>query len=86
MTTEPLDPTTLGVLELATELGTTLAIDVWSAGGPVRRAEEHLEQLRAAVSEPGVTIVDVPVDTSLTRKLVDAAGSVVAWGGLPRSA
>src|SRR5438132_958708 len=58
VTTEPLDPTTLGVLELATELGTALAIDVWSAGGPVRRAEEHLEQLRAAVSEPGVTIVD----------------------------
>src|SRR5256885_32762 len=86
VTTEPLDPTTLGVLELATELGTALAIDVWAAGGPVRRAEEHLEQLGAAVREPGVTIVDVPVDTSLTRKLVDAAGSVVAWGGLPRSA
>lgn len=85
VTTEPLDPTTLGVLELATELGTALAIDVWSAGGPVRRAEEHLEQLRAAVSEPGVTIVDVPVATSLTRKLVDAAGPVVAWSGLPRS-
>src|SRR5213080_1386401 len=86
VTTEPLDQTTLGVLELATELGTALAIDVWGAGGPVRRAEEHLEQLRAAVSEPGVTIVDVPVDTSLTRKLVDAAGPVVAWSGLPRSA
>jgi hypothetical protein len=38
------------------------------------------------MSEPGVTIVDVPVDTSLTRKLVDAAGPVVAWSGLPRSA
>jgi thiamine pyrophosphate-dependent acetolactate synthase large subunit-like protein len=86
VTTEPLDPTTLGVLELATELGTALAIDVWGASGPDRRAEEHLEQLRAAVSEPGVTIVDVPVDTSLTRKLVDAAGAVVAWSGLPRSA
>jgi hypothetical protein len=38
------------------------------------------------VREPGVTIVDVPVDVSLTRKLVDAAGPVVAWGGLPGSA
>jgi hypothetical protein len=27
--------------------------------------------------------VDVPVDLSLTRKLVNAAGPVVAWGGLP---
>ncbi|HEY4397221.1 MAG TPA: hypothetical protein VGO28_06070 [Acidimicrobiia bacterium] len=83
VTSEPLDQTTLGVLELATELGTTLTIDVWAAGGPVRRAEEHLEQLRTAVSDPGVTIVDVPVDTSLTRKLVDAAGPVVAWSALP---
>jgi hypothetical protein len=86
VTTEPLDPVTLGVLELATELGAALAVDVWSAGGPVRRAEDHLEHLHAAVREPGVTIVDVPVDVSLTRKLVDAAGPVVAWGGLPRSA
>ena len=85
VTSEPLDQTSLGVLELATELGTALTIDVWGAGGPVRRAEEHLQQLRAAVSEPGVTIVDVPVDTSLTRKLVEAAGAVVAWGGLPGS-
>jgi hypothetical protein len=85
VTTEPLDPATLGVLELATELGAAIAIDVWGAGGPVRRAEDHLEHLRAAVREPGVTIVDVPVDVSLTRKLVDAAGPVVAWGGLPAS-
>jgi hypothetical protein len=85
VTTEPLDPTTLGVLELATELGAALAVDVWGAGGPVRRAEDHGDQLGAAVREPGVTIVDAPVDVSLTRKLVDAAGPVVAWGGLPQS-
>jgi Thiamine pyrophosphate enzyme, central domain len=75
VTAEPLDPTTLGVLELATELGAAL-----------RRAEDHGDQLGAAVREPGVTIVDAPVDASLTRKLVDAAGPVVAWGGLPQSA
>jgi Thiamine pyrophosphate enzyme, central domain len=86
VTTEPLDPATLEVLELATELGAALAIDVWGAGGPVRRAEDHLEHLNAAVREPGVTIADVPVDVSLTRKLVDAAGPVVAWGGLPQNA
>ena len=86
VTTEPLDPATLGVLELATELGVALATDVWGAGGPVRRADDHLEHLKAAAREPGVTIVDVPVDVSLTRTLVDAAGPVVAWGGLPESA
>jgi Thiamine pyrophosphate enzyme, central domain len=81
-TTEPLDHTTLTLLELATDLGAALVVDVWSAGGPVRRAGDHLEQLRTAAREPGVSIIDVPVDLSLTRKLVDAAGSVVAWGGL----
>lgn len=83
VTIEPMDPTTLGVLKLATELGTALVVDVWGSGGPVRRAEDHVAQLQAAVNEPGVTIVDAPVDLSLTRKLVDAAGRVVAWGGLP---
>jgi thiamine pyrophosphate-dependent acetolactate synthase large subunit-like protein len=84
VTTEPLDLSTLGVLELATELGAALAIDVGGSGGPVRRADDHLEHLHAAAREPGVTIVDVPVDLSFTRELVDAAGPVVAWGGLPR--
>ena len=84
--TETLDHTTLAVLALATELAVAFVVDVWSAGGPVRRADDHLEQLQAAVREPGVTIVDVPVDTSLTRRLVDAAGPVVAWGGLRTNA
>jgi thiamine pyrophosphate-dependent enzyme len=82
-TTEPLHHTTLALLELATDLGAALVVDVWSAGGPVRHAADHLEQLRAASREPGVSIIDVPVDASLTRKLVDAAGAVVAWGGVP---
>jgi hypothetical protein len=80
---EPIDPATLALLKLATELGAALTVDVWGAGGPVRRAEDHGAQLQAAVAEPGVTIVDLPVDLALTRKLVDAAGPVVAWGGLP---
>jgi Thiamine pyrophosphate enzyme, central domain len=83
VTTEPLDHATLAVLELATELAAAFVVDVWGSGGPVRRADQHGAQLEAAVREPGVTILDVPVDTSLTRKLVDAAGPVVAWGGLP---
>jgi thiamine pyrophosphate-dependent acetolactate synthase large subunit-like protein len=83
VTTEPMGHATLAVLELATELGAALVVDVWSAGGPVRRADDHLAQLEAAAREPGVSIVDVPVDASLTRELVDAAGPVVAWGGLP---
>ena len=83
VTTEPLDHTTLAVLELATELATALVVDVWSAGGHIRRAGDHLEQLRAASREPGVSIVDTPVNLSLTRNLVDAAGPVVAWGGAP---
>jgi hypothetical protein len=81
-TTEPLDHATLALLELATDLGAALVVDVWGAGGPVRRAADHLAQLQAASREPGVSILDVPVDAGLTRKLVDAAGPVVAWEGL----
>ena len=83
VTTEPLHHTTLTLLKLATELGAALVVDVWSAGGPVRVAADHLEQLEAASREPGVSILDVPVDVSFTRALVDAAGPVVAWGGVP---
>ncbi len=82
VTTEPLHHATLTLLELATELGAALVVDVWSEGGPVRVAADHLEHLEAATREPGVSILDVPVDASLTRALVDAAGPVVAWGGL----
>jgi thiamine pyrophosphate-dependent acetolactate synthase large subunit-like protein len=82
VTTEPLDHTTLAVLELATRLAAHCTVDVWSAGGPVRRAGDHLGQLQAAAREPGVTIVDVPVDASPTSELVDAAGPVIAWDGL----
>ena len=85
VTTEPIDHATLAVLELATELGAELVVDVWGAGGPVRRADDHVAHLHAAVSDSGVSIVDVPVDLALTRKLVDAAGPVVAWGGLSGS-
>jgi Thiamine pyrophosphate enzyme, central domain len=85
VTTEPLDHTTLAVLELATELGASLVVDVWSAGGPVRRAGDHLTHLETATREPGVAIIDVPVDSSLTRRLVAVAGPVVAWGGLRRN-
>jgi Thiamine pyrophosphate enzyme, central domain len=83
VTTELLDQSTLAVLELATELAAAFVVDVWSAGGPYSRAGDHLEQLQAASREPSLSIVDVPVDRSLTRKLVDAAGPVVAWGGVP---
>ena len=83
VTIGPLDPTTLAVLKLATEMRATFVVDVWGTGGPVRRVDDHVAQLQQAVTEPGVTIVDLPVDLSLTRKLVDAAGPVVAWGGLP---
>jgi hypothetical protein len=82
VTTEPLDPTTLAVLKLATELGAAFVVDVWGTGGPVRRADDHRAHLETAVGDAGVTILDVPVDASLTRKLIDAAGPVVAWGGL----
>jgi hypothetical protein len=82
VTTEPLDPATLGVLELATELGATLAIDVWGAGGPVRSPEDHLEHLHAAARSRR-TIADVPVDRSRASWSTRPARS--SRGGLPQA-
>jgi hypothetical protein len=42
----------------------------------------HAERLAAALEAPGVTIVDVPVALEDTRLLVEAAGDVIAWGGI----
>lgn len=82
VTTEPLDRTTLALLELATDLAAHVVVDVWGGGGPVRAASDHVAHLRGAANEPGVAIVDVPVELARTADLVDAAGPVVAWDGL----
>jgi len=51
---------------------------VWGAG-ELASVEEHTDRLRAALDRNGPQIVEVPVDLSLTKVLIDIAGPVRAW-------
>jgi thiamine pyrophosphate-dependent acetolactate synthase large subunit-like protein len=58
-------------------VGDTVLV-VWGAGD-VASVEVHRAQLSAALAANGPQVVEVPVDLSLTRVLVDVAGPVRAW-------
>jgi hypothetical protein len=81
VTTAPLDATTRAVLDLARARRHPVALEVWAGDGPPVTPAEHREHLARALAGGEVTVLDVPVDFSHTRTLVDVAGPVVAWGG-----
>jgi hypothetical protein len=76
------DAATADALAGAEAAGVDLAVVVWSEAGRLRAVDDHATRLREALESTGVTRVDVPVAIEDTQLLVDAAGSVVAWGGL----
>jgi len=80
--TEPLDNASRAVTELAARLGIGFVVEVWGLFGGLRRIEDHAAALDAAFGAPGVTEVAVPVEAGAVRFLIEAAGAVVAWGGL----
>ncbi len=59
-----------------------LVLVTWSPDGPRLAPGEYAAALAAALATPGVTTVDVAVALDDTDILVEAAGRVVAWGGL----
>ena len=75
----PPPPTSSRAAEAA---GVDLAVVVWVEAGRLRAVDDHAARLHDALEGAGVTRVDVPVAIEDTQLLVDAAGSVVAWGGL----
>jgi len=82
VTTDPVPTATAVVVdELAAE-GVHLVLVVWSERGSLVRVAEHRERLDLALAGPHTSVVEVPVALDLTDLLVDAAGPVVAWGGL----
>lgn len=70
-----LDEATATVLELARARGVDLPVVAWTEGGSV-------PDLPGALAQPGVSVTEHPVDRTDTQLLIDAAGPVVAWGGL----
>jgi hypothetical protein len=80
--TDPIDAATAAITALAAGLGLSLVVSVWEPAGKLSRVDAHAAGLAAAFTAPGVTEVRVPVDTGDTALLIDAAGPVVAWGGI----
>ena len=80
-TAEP-DEETTRVLDAAHADGVGVTVVVWGSGGSIEHTDDHRARLHTALSATGPARVEVPVALDDTRLLVEAAGDVVAWGGL----
>lgn len=81
VTGDPFDLATDDALAYAGSSGTPLVLAVWGVGS-LESADDHRSALEDALRSGHVRIVDVPIDWSDTDVLIDAAGPIVAWGGL----
>jgi hypothetical protein len=82
VTTAPLDDATRRVVDDATDRGIALVVVVWGERGDVRAADEHRTLLADALAAHKPGVVEVPVALDDTALLIEAAGDVIAWGGL----
>ena len=82
VTTAPLDEATRRVVDDATDRDIALVVVVWGERGNVRVADDHCTLLADALAASRPVLVEVPVALDDTSLLIDAAGEVVAWGGL----
>jgi hypothetical protein len=84
VTTDPVDAVTEAVLALAEAWAQPLVLEVWGGDGPLERAEDHGALIEAALTraagDRSVVRIDLPVELSDTRILVEVAGEVAAWG------
>ena len=78
----PFDAETSALLDVATDEHLDVVVAAWTDGGMLLSAADHAVLLADALETPGVTVVDVPVAFGDTRLLVEAAGDVIAWGGI----
>ncbi len=88
VTTGPLDDATNTMIDEAAAAALDLVIVVWGEIGdhPGPRADANATAHRGLVADalatPGPSIVQIPIAFEDTALLVQAAGEVVAWGGL----
>ena len=73
-------------MEAADQLGVSLPLEVWDPCGTAVAPDAHLERLlRLAVDERPAP-VSVATDQAQLDGMIDVAGPIVAWGGLPGAA
>jgi thiamine pyrophosphate-dependent acetolactate synthase large subunit-like protein len=86
VTTAPVDEATRRAIDEGSDRGIAFVVVVWGELGNVRAAGDHRALLARALDDAQASrapvVVDVPVALDDTALLVDAAGEVVAWGGL----
>ena len=82
VTDGPLDDATNAAIAVADHDDTPVTVVVWGARGHLRVVDEHRERLAHAVASPRTTILEVPIALDETTQLIEAAGDVVAWGGV----
>jgi hypothetical protein len=83
VTDAPLTSRTRDVLALAARLGAAFPVVVWGADGDLDRADDHAHHVAHALLARSITVLDVPIDPNDTQLLLNTAGPVIAWGGLP---
>lgn len=76
------DERTQAVLELAGTLGVGVGVEVWADDGDALDPDAHGERLRSLAVADAPTVVTLATDAAQRRQMVDAAGPVIAWGGL----
>jgi thiamine pyrophosphate-dependent acetolactate synthase large subunit-like protein len=80
--TGPLDAANGEALDVITAEGLDVLVVVWGTEGALAASEEHRGVLDDALAAPGPSIIEIPIAFEDTDLLVEAAGEVVAWGGL----
>jgi hypothetical protein len=83
----PLRPAVRAVLETADRLGVSVPLEAWHGdGGPALSPGAHLERLRQLALAERPVPASLATDGGQLGRMIDAAGPIVAWGGLPELA
>lgn len=82
VTMAPIDDATAAAISSAHDDAVALVVVVWDETARLSSVEEHRERVGAALAGARAAIVHVPVALDDTALLIEAAGPVVAWGGI----
>ena len=78
----PIDEPTGAALSAAARLGVPVPVAMWDEAGPALAADDHRALLEAAVVSDAPVPIAVATDPGQLGRMIEAAGDVVAWGGL----
>jgi hypothetical protein len=70
------------VVDAGRRLGVAVGVEAWDPEGPPLGPDDHLARLASLVTAPG-PVAALATDPRPLRAMLDVAGPVVVWGGLP---